>query len=61
LLFAGSLPPGVHRHTVLVRALTPGRFSMPAAHGEAMYAPEVNARTGSTTVRIAAGSRPAAQ
>jgi len=39
---------------VFVRALTAGQFSMPAAHAEAMYAPEVNARTGSATVKIMA-------
>jgi hypothetical protein len=35
--------------------LTAGQFSMPAAHGEAMYAPEVNSRTSSARVQIAAG------
>jgi alpha-2-macroglobulin len=55
LLFADVLPPGEHHHTVFVRALTAGRFSLPAAHGEAMYAPEVNARTASARLEIAAG------
>ena len=53
LLFASSLPPGVHHHTVFVRALSSGQFIMPAAHAEAMYAPEVNGRTRSARVQIA--------
>ncbi|MFP4081408.1 MAG: Ig-like domain-containing protein [Candidatus Aminicenantes bacterium] len=44
LLFAHSLPPGIHTHTYLARALTYGRFHTPGTKAEEMYSPEVFGR-----------------
>lgn len=52
LLFADSLPAGQHHHTVFLRALVPGRYVLPAAHAEAMYAPDINGRTDTAQIRI---------
>lgn len=52
LLFADELGAGVHTFTYLARAITPGRFTMPATHAEMMYEPEVFGRTGSQEVVI---------
>jgi alpha-2-macroglobulin len=41
LLFADRVRPGTHRHTVYVRAVTPGRYDFPAARAMAQYAPAV--------------------
>ncbi|MFQ6066288.1 MAG: MG2 domain-containing protein, partial [bacterium] len=41
LLFADYLPPGIHTHTYLIRAATPGIYSLPATKAEEMYTPEV--------------------
>ncbi len=54
LLFADALPAGTHRHTVFLRATTPGRFSLPPAKAEQMYAPEVFGRTDGRAVAIKA-------
>lgn len=51
-LFADELPAGEHHHTIYLRALSPGRYALPAAHAEAMYAPDINSRTAATTVQI---------
>ena len=50
--YAVDLPAGEHSHTVFLRALVPGRYQVPAAHAEAMYRPEINARTAATTADI---------
>lgn len=52
LLFATYLRRGVHKRTYLVRALTAGRFLLPATHCEEMYAPEVSGRTGQQWVDV---------
>jgi alpha-2-macroglobulin len=52
LVFADRLSPGEHHHTVPLRAITPGRYSMPPAHVEAMYYPEVQGNSASGTVEI---------
>ena len=52
LLFADLLPPGIHRQTIQLRATTPGRYTLPPARAEAMYAPEVYGRTTSSTLTV---------
>lgn len=52
LLFVDELAPGRHVHTVPVLATTPGRYVLPAAVAEAMYSPEVRARTTAVRVRV---------
>ncbi|MDD8026377.1 MAG: alpha-2-macroglobulin family protein [Acidobacteriota bacterium] len=52
LLFADSLPVGVHKHRYLARALTPGTFALPGSKAEMMYAPESFGRSGERTVKI---------
>lgn len=52
LLFADELAPGRHVHAVPVLATTPGRYVLPAAVAEAMYSPEVRARTTAVRVRV---------
>jgi uncharacterized protein YfaS (alpha-2-macroglobulin family) len=39
-------------HTVPVLATTPGSYVLPAAVAEAMYSPEIRARTTATRVRV---------
>jgi uncharacterized protein YfaS (alpha-2-macroglobulin family) len=41
LVFADSLAPGIHTHTIQLRATTPGQYQLPPARAEAMYTPEV--------------------
>ncbi|MBN2409556.1 MAG: hypothetical protein JXE07_07435 [Candidatus Aminicenantes bacterium] len=53
LLFADSLPPGVHSHRYLARALSSGLFVMPGTVAKEMYAPEVFGRSLEKTVRVA--------
>ncbi|MGB7296951.1 MAG: MG2 domain-containing protein [Candidatus Aminicenantales bacterium] len=53
LLFADSLPPGVHSHRYLARALSPGLFIMSGTVAKEMYAPEVFGRSLEKTVRVA--------
>ncbi|MFQ6082006.1 MAG: MG2 domain-containing protein [Candidatus Aminicenantia bacterium] len=45
LLFADYLPPGIHTHQYLARAITYGSFQTPATKAEEMYTPEVFGRT----------------
>ncbi|MCX6561505.1 MAG: MG2 domain-containing protein [Candidatus Aminicenantes bacterium] len=52
LLFADSLPAGLHKHRYLARALTPGVFALPGSKAEMMYAPETFGRSGERTVKI---------
>ena len=50
--FADSLPAGVYEYTYLARATTPGRFLVPPARAEEMYAPELFGRSATAHVRI---------
>jgi uncharacterized protein YfaS (alpha-2-macroglobulin family) len=52
LLFADSLPAGVHTHRYLARALSWGDFLSPGTKAEAMYAPEVFGRSAEMRIRI---------
>jgi uncharacterized protein YfaS (alpha-2-macroglobulin family) len=52
LLFADSLPAGIHRHRYLARALSLGHFISPGTSAGEMYAPEVFGRSPERTVRI---------
>ncbi len=52
LLFADELPPGRSVHTIPVIASTPGDFVLPAAQVEAMYTPEIRARTETARIRV---------
>ncbi|MBI4508588.1 MAG: hypothetical protein HY698_03055 [Deltaproteobacteria bacterium] len=44
---------GVHTFEYLARVTTAGKFVAPAASGEEMYRPEINARTAMTTLEVA--------
>jgi hypothetical protein len=46
LLFADSLPAGVHHYEYLARAVTPGTFVVGPLRAEEMYNPETFGRTG---------------
>jgi hypothetical protein len=52
VLFATYLEKGEHTKTYLVKALTKGKFFMPAARAEEMYTPEVSGRTGQAWVEV---------
>jgi uncharacterized protein YfaS (alpha-2-macroglobulin family) len=52
LLFADSLPAGVHTHRYLARALSFGRFLMPGTTAGEMYAPEVFGRSQERIVEV---------
>jgi uncharacterized protein YfaS (alpha-2-macroglobulin family) len=52
LVFVDELGSGRHVHTVPVFATTPGSYVLPAAVAEAMYSPEIRARTTATRVRV---------
>ncbi|MEW6358755.1 MAG: MG2 domain-containing protein [Planctomycetota bacterium] len=52
LLFADWLPAGVHEHTYIARATTPGRFALPAARAEEMYTPTTCGESESTHIII---------
>ncbi len=52
LLFADSLPSGVHTHSYMARALTPGIFNSPGTKAEQMYSPEVFGRAPEVKVEI---------
>jgi uncharacterized protein YfaS (alpha-2-macroglobulin family) len=56
LVFADRLPPGSRTHTLHLRAATPGEFSMPPPHAEAMYLPEIHGHGVARRVTIAAPS-----
>jgi uncharacterized protein YfaS (alpha-2-macroglobulin family) len=45
IIFASHLPPGVHVHSFVARATTPGDFVLKPAHAEEMYTPEVFGRS----------------
>ncbi|HNY90861.1 MAG TPA: MG2 domain-containing protein [bacterium] len=52
LLFADWLPEGAHSYSYLMRATTPGTFTLPPARAEEMYKPEVYGRTTGGELRI---------
>ncbi|MFZ6177102.1 MG2 domain-containing protein [Nannocystis pusilla] len=52
VVFADDLPPGTHHHTVFLRATSRGDFSLPPAHAEAMYMPEVWGRSEGARVTV---------
>lgn len=52
LVFVDELGSGRHVHTIPVLATTPGSYVLPAAVAEAMYSPEIRARTTATRVRV---------
>lgn len=52
LVFFDDLPAGTHTHQLLVLATTPGDYGVPGATAEAMFEPEVRARTSSTRIRV---------
>jgi uncharacterized protein YfaS (alpha-2-macroglobulin family) len=52
LMFADSLPAGVHTHRYLARAVSFGRFLMPGTVAGEMYAPEVFGRSLEKVVRV---------
>ncbi len=54
VLFADTLPPGLHVATFVARATTPGTFQLPPAHAEEMYAPEVFGRSDAGTFQVLA-------
>jgi uncharacterized protein YfaS (alpha-2-macroglobulin family) len=56
LLFIDQLSAGEHRHTVQLRAITPGEYALPPARAEAMYMPEIYGRT--TGARLTVSSAP---
>lgn len=52
LLFADSLPAGVHTHRYLARAVSFGRFLLPGTQAGEMYAPEVFGRSPEKVIRV---------
>ncbi|HSI88831.1 MAG TPA: hypothetical protein VK918_07225, partial [Pyrinomonadaceae bacterium] len=50
--FASLLWEGVYNYTYVTRATTPGRFVVPPAKAEEMYAPETFGRTGTDFVTV---------
>lgn len=54
VFFSDRLPPGIHTVTVLARATTIGRFVLPPAQAEGMYAPEVFGRSDGGVVEVLA-------
>lgn len=52
LVFADNLPSGTLRHSVPLRATTPGRYAMPPTQIAAMYMPEVYGRSTGEVVEI---------
>ena len=52
LLFADSLPAGIHSHRYLARAVSLGHFISPGTSAGEMYAPEVFGRSPEKTVRV---------
>lgn len=52
LLFIDDLPPGLHRHTIHLRATSRGHYTFPPAHAEAMYIPELQGRSRATKLEV---------
>ncbi|HXI12659.1 MAG TPA: alpha-2-macroglobulin family protein [Thermoanaerobaculia bacterium] len=51
-LFATRLSEGVHKFSYVARATTSGSFTVPPAHAEEMYEPEIFGRTASAVVEV---------
>jgi uncharacterized protein YfaS (alpha-2-macroglobulin family) len=51
-LFADALRPGVHEHTVYLRAATRGTYTMPGAKAASMYYPGIFGTTSSDTLKV---------
>ena len=56
LRFIDQLSAGEHRHTVELRAITPGEYALPPARAEAKHMPEIHGRT--TGARLTVSSAP---
>jgi alpha-2-macroglobulin len=52
LIFATSMKAGVHKYSYLARAVTSGKFILPATRAEGMYEPEVFGRTSERVITI---------
>jgi hypothetical protein len=52
LTLVDRLPAGSHRYTYVVRATTPGRYVVPPAKAECMYAPDIYGRTAASVVDV---------
>jgi uncharacterized protein YfaS (alpha-2-macroglobulin family) len=50
--FTSLLWEGVYNYTYVTRATTPGKFVVPPAKAEEMYAPETFGRTGTDFVNV---------
>lgn len=50
--FTSLLWPGTHEYAYAARATTPGRFIVPPARAEEMYAPETFGRSGTDRVIV---------
>ena len=50
--FASILAAGVHQYVYVARATTRGRFVVPPAHTEEMYAPEIFGRSAADIVVV---------
>jgi uncharacterized protein YfaS (alpha-2-macroglobulin family) len=55
VVFATELEPGVYEHCYLLRGVAPGRFSMPSARAEEMYAPDCSGSTEMSQVTVTPG------
>jgi uncharacterized protein YfaS (alpha-2-macroglobulin family) len=52
VFFVDHMGPGIHRYRYLSRATSLGRFVLPPARAEEMYAPETFGRTGAEVIEI---------
>lgn len=52
ILAFDTVPPGAQTYYYAVRAVTPGRFTHPAALAECMYRPQVRGTTGASTITV---------
>src|SRR5690606_29503971 len=50
--FTGYLAAGTYEYSYVARATTPGRYVVPPARAEEIYAPEVFGRSATTTVVV---------
>jgi alpha-2-macroglobulin len=57
LLFIDRLSAGEHRHTVQLRAITPGDYALPPACAEAMYMPEIYGRTSGARLTVTSAAQ----
>jgi uncharacterized protein YfaS (alpha-2-macroglobulin family) len=58
MVFVRQLEAGlVRRYTVYARAAVPGRYLVPGAHAQAMYAPEIRGRAATRTIDVTVPER----